>query len=147
MTPYRTLLYLIKRKRKCKKLILPFSFFLLEFSLITLITLNILGFNIFNMTERFTTEPMVYVRMIHSPDMILSSGNNIEKMSFLSMNYNVAPVETFLNFVSIIVAFIGLIVAILWMNRFFKLNSLNIEWWIWPTGCVGAHTMFFLMLI
>ena len=147
MTPYRTLIYLVKRQRKFKKLIFPFSFFILEFALITLISLNILGFNIFNMKDRFVTEPMVFVRMIHPPELISSYSSNIEMIPFFSMNESISPAITFLNFVSIIVALIGIVIAILWMNRFFKLNSLNIEWWIWPAGCISAHTQFFMILI
>ena len=147
MTPYRTLVYLVKRKRKCKKLILPFSFFILEFSLIALIGLNILGVNIFNTNERFVSEPMVYVKMIHSPEMIDPMMGEWSEIPLFSVNDNISPIVTFINFVSIAVALIGIVIALLWMNRFFKLNSLNIEWWLWPTGCVGAHFMFFMMLI
>lgn len=144
MTPYRTLLYLIKRKRKCKKLIIPFSFFILESSLILLITLNILGFNIFNLQDRYSSEPMLLVRLVHSQSYF--EAHNTE-LSFFAINQSVSLVDTFANFMSIGVALIGLFISILWMNRFFKINSINIEWWVWPTGCVASHLFFLIILI
>ena len=147
MTPYRTLVYLVKRKRKYKKLLLPFIFFLLESSLIILISLNILGLNIFDLGGAFVSEPMIYIKMIHPPEMVTLYHNDYNEIPLFSLNYNIPPLITFFNFLSVIIASIGIVIAILWMNRFFKLNSLNIEWWLWPTGCIGAHTMFLFLIL
>ena len=144
MTPYRTLLYLAKRKRKYGKLVIPFSFFILEFSLIALITLNILGFNIFNMENRFVSEPMLLVKMIHSQEYF---DLHNKEFSIIAINESISPLITFANFTSIFVALIGLIISILWMNRFFKINSINIEWWVWPTGCIASHILFLFIII
>ena len=147
MTPYRTLIYLIKRKRKYKKLIIPFSFFILETSLIAMLSLNILGFNIFNFNQRYASEPMVLVRMIHPVELLEKQFKNSETIPFLALNKNTSPMQTFANITSISVALIGMFIALLWMNRFFKLNDINIEWWIWPTGCMASHLLFLTVII
>lgn len=147
MTPYRTLLYIAKRKRKFRKLLMPLTFFILEISLIIMFFMNVLGINLIPFGEVVGTEPIVFIRGFHSLEMIDPFEFYAENIPYLSLNESVSPVTIFLHGVSFIVAMIGLWISILWMNRFFNINQLNIEWWMWPTGCIGAHTMCFLVLI
>lgn len=98
------------------------------------------------MSERFVAEPMVYVRLIHSPD-VFENVEYVSNNSFLEFNKNISPLIYFANFTSILVAVIGMFIALLWMNRFFKLNQINIEWWVWPTGCIASHFLFLMFFI
>ena len=145
MTPYRTLIYLIKRKRHYKKLIFPFAFFSLEIMLIALVSLNIFGINIFSFWfDAAIDEPLIFTNLLHSYDVFEQYKIGY---SLFILNQNVEPFLVLLNLISLVVAIVGLIISLLWMSRFFKLNNLNIEWWVWPAGCAFSHLLFFVVAI
>ena len=69
--------------------------------------------------------------------------NPIHKL--MSMGFVCVTPDLICNLLSILCTFAGLLIAYLWVARFFKMNRLNVNWWMWLGGCLGGHTMFYFI--
>jgi hypothetical protein len=100
----------------------------------------------FRNTEDNTTvihNPLIVIRFLHSNRIVAPLANFSNERSTISFFDKNKAVEAIGSFLSLIAAYTGIFISLLWINRFFHENRLDIEWWYWPTGCMVSHLMFY----
>ena len=142
----KAIYHLLKGKKKSLKLISPFLFFCLESALIVIFLWNMFGFHTVQHESAsgfITKEPHVFVKLIHDfehyEELVIAK----ENVPLFIRNNEVHVAHYVFQIISLFVAFLGVLIALLWIYRFFKRNDVNIEWWLWPAACCTAHIMFF----
>ena len=144
------LLRIISARKRYLKLLIPVVFLIVEF--LVAITLN---WQLFGEKFEFTDmrgtaqhtvhNPLIVIRAVHSDRLTHPFGQTNEPVPLFKF-YNQKAVAKSLCFLSsLMFAYAGIFISLLWIRRFFHRNKVNIRWWLWPTACFGAHL--FLLLI
>ena len=149
MSILRGLLYVLYKNRRFKKLIIPVMFFFTELGMFVFLSIRLWG-NVVriisdNLNQHSVSKSMLVVKFL-SPDKFTShfgAHNPIDKL--MSMGFVCVTPDTVCNLLSILCTFAGLLTAYLWIARFFKLNTLNVNWWMWLAGCLSGHVMFYFI--
>lgn len=124
-------------QRKVRRLFNPFLFFVLE-----IIFIGILAIRLFAFIPGYNT-PLILIYGVH-PDSLTSPFGSFMQTPFIQI-HNGAEFLTLCYLVSLNLGLLGMWVSIMWMRRFFRLNRINIFWWIWPTACLSGHIVFLLL--
>jgi hypothetical protein len=149
MSILKILLLVLYKNRRFKKLTVPVVFFFTELGIFVFLSVRLWA-NVFHMlTGRFhehTFSKSILVVRFLSPHKFSGhlGGDDLAHNLIRSGFIFVSP-EIICNILSILCAFAGLLIAYLWIARFFKLNQLNINWWVWLAGCLAGHAMFYFI--
>ncbi|MFN6944352.1 MAG: hypothetical protein ACK4ND_05355 [Cytophagaceae bacterium] len=142
---YRAILYLIYRKRKFKKLIVPTTFFFVELLIALILSVSLLKGGYLN-TPLYAYQPVeksqTKILRYDKPQKDVQ-----DSLPLQSMLDKITEVSSKLVFyaISLLFSFIGMLLAHLWISRFFRNNNLNIRWWLWPMACLGSHIVLYTM--
>jgi hypothetical protein len=150
MNTFVRLLKIIYTKKQHQRMLIPVIFFMLE-----LIVALILNWQLFGEHYEFNDSPGLQQASIHNPLIVIKAvhsdrlthpygtlSNDDPFVHFYSPKYMLKAL-CFMG--SLMVAFIGILISMLWIKRFFRHNNLNINWWQWPIACLGAHTFLYLL--
>jgi hypothetical protein len=89
--------------------------------------------------------PLIVIKAVHSDRLTHPFGEEDSSMLVVHLYSPKYLVKASCFLASLLIAYIGIFVALLWMRRFFHYNTLNIIWWIWPIACLGAHAVLFMI--
>lgn len=137
---YRAFLYIIYKRRRYPKLIIPVLFLIAECAVAIAVNWQLFCEN-YTFTENeilVVDPPLLAVSFLHSSFAFPPEYSN----AFVFCN-NVQPVIFCL--FSLLAAYAGIFISMLWINRFFHANSLDIAWWLWPVGCGGSHLIAYIL--
>lgn len=149
MSILRSLLYLWYRNTRFKKLTFPFLFLVLEITIALLLNWQLFG-------EKFKLErgtslkveihnPLIIIKVLHSDRLIRPYGPLSEMKEQVRFYNPKVSFKAICYLVSLLCAYIGIFIALLWIRRFYHRNSLNIIWWLWPMACIGGHIILYLL--
>jgi hypothetical protein len=150
MRTFLRLFNIIFIKRRHKKLVIPFSFLIIELAVAIVLNWQLFGEK-YEFSDSLRPEqasihnPLIVIKAVHSDRLTHPYGslvNDIPVFSFFSEKY-MTKALCFL--ASLFCAYMGIFISMLWINRFFRNNNLNIRWWLWPTACLGAHGVLYLI--
>ena len=149
MLLFKAIWHVMTGRERWRKLVVPVLFLTLEILLLSLFIWNMIGDNRKETAQSpahvsvsrgyFTPQPHILVKNIHHEAYFVQD----ERPAMIVRNKNVHTAHYFFQALSLFVALIGLTMALLWIYRFYRKNSLNIFWWLWPTACGAAHILFF----
>lgn len=145
------LLKLIQDKKHYKKLLVPGAFFIIELVLALILNWQLFGEHFeFNETpgiqQASVHNPLIVIKAVHSDRLTLPYGESLSQDMPLIQFYSERYVVKALCFLaSLMFAYLGIFIAVLWIKRFRKRNHLNVSWWQWPTACLGAHAVLYLI--
>jgi hypothetical protein len=133
-----------------RALLIPVGFFLAE-----LVVAIILNWQLFGEKYEFSSDPgsaqvavhnpLIVIRSIHSDRLTHPYASLTAEVPMFKF-YSPGTVLKALAFlVSLVCAYIGLFISMLWINNYFKNRIMNVKWWLWPTACLGAHFILFLL--
>lgn len=151
MRTFLRILRIIQSREQYRKLLIPMGFFTVELMVALVLNWQLFGehYEFSNAPGRQQASihnPLIVIKSLHSDRLTLPYGQELSQempiVHFYSEKYMLKAL-CFLT--SLMFAYIGIFIAMLWINRFFKNNNLNIRWWQWPTACMGAHV--FLLLL
>jgi hypothetical protein len=145
----RGLLLVLYKNRRFKKLIIPVAFFFTELGMFVFLSVRLWG-NVLHMVsdrleQQAFSKSVLVVKFLSHPKFTGHMGGKDSVHNLMSSGYVCVNPEIICNVLSILCAFAGLLIAWLWVARFFKMNTLNINRWIWFAGCFGGHAMFYLI--
>ncbi|MFN3404440.1 MAG: hypothetical protein ACK40G_10130 [Cytophagaceae bacterium] len=145
----RTVLFLVYRKRNYTKLLIPVLFLLVELSIAGYLKWELFG-EWYNLPDKgYYTEasivhnPIIVIKAIHS-DRITTPFPGFESPQ-IGFRSNSVIFTGLCYLISLSIAYFGILMSFLWIKRFFNRNNLNPIWWIWPSGCIGAHLLLFFI--
>jgi hypothetical protein len=147
----RGLLYVLYKNRRFKKLIIPVMFFLTELGMFVFLSVRLWGNVIMtmalseNFNEHTISKSMLVVKFLSPHKFAGHIGTQDPVQKLLSTGFVCVSPDMICNALSILCTFAGLLIAYLWIARFFKINSLNVNWWLWLAGCLGGHTAFYFI--
>jgi hypothetical protein len=149
MSILRGLLYVLYKNRRFKKLIIPVIFFFTELGMFAFLSVRLWGNTariISNKLNEHTAGKFMLVVKFLSPYKFAGHlGSQDPVHNLMSKGFVCVNPDIICNVLSILCTFVGLLIAYLWIARFFKMNSLNVNWWIWLAGCLGGHVMFYFL--
>jgi hypothetical protein len=145
----KRLLLVLDKNRRLKKLIIPLVFFFTELGMFIFLSVRLWG-NVLRMlaervNEHSFSKSILVLRFL-SPDKFpghIGNGNTVQKLT--NSGFVCVSPDVICNILSILCAFAGLLMAYLWIARFFKMNKLNINWWVWFGACLAGHAMFYFI--
>ena len=145
----RVLLLILYKNRRFKKLTIPVIFFFTELGVFVFLSVRLWG-NVLRIVSESVqqhsfSKSILVVKFLSHPKYTGHIGGKDSVHNLMSSGFVCVNPEIICNVLSILCAFVGLLIAWLWIARFFKMNSLNINWWIWLAGCFGGHAMFYLI--
>ena len=145
----RGLLYVLYKNRRFKKLIIPVIFFFTELGMFVFLSIRLWGNVVRMVSDKFNdhtiNKSMLVVKFLSPHKFAGHLGNQDPINKLVSMGFVCVTPDLICNLLSILCTFIGLLIAYLWLARFFKMNTLNVNWWIWLAGCLGGHAMFYFI--
>lgn len=145
---YRAFLYLYYKKRRFHVLIVPILFFTIEISVVLHQNWKLFGekFAYNPSTESYIIHnPLLVVSFLHSQRIVSPLGNLTPNRNIISLFDSEKIIEVFSAILSLIAAYIGIFISLLWINRFFHENKLEVAWWYWPTSCITSHLFLFIL--
>jgi hypothetical protein len=149
MSILRILLLVFYKNRRFKKLMIPVIFFFTELGMFVFLSVRLWG-NVLRMlagrvNEHSFGKSILVIRFLspHKSSAHIGDGNTVQKL--INSGFVCVSPDVICNILSILCAFAGLLIASLWISRFFKMNRLNINWWVWLAGCLAGHTMFYFI--
>jgi hypothetical protein len=145
----RVLLLVLYKNRRFKKLIIPVTFFFTELGMFVFLSVRLWG-NAFPMLagrfhEHTFSKSILVVRFLSPHNFSGHLGGDNPVHNLINSGFLCVSPDIICNTLSILCAFAGLLIAYLWIARFFKLNQLNINWWVWLAGCIAGHVMFYFI--
>jgi hypothetical protein len=149
MSILRILLLVLYKNRRFKKLIIPVVFFFSELGMFVFLSVRLWG-NVFRMLadrlhEHTFSKSILVVRFLSPHKFPGHIGEKNSAQNLINSGFVCVSPEIICNILGILCAFAGLLIAYLWIARFFKLNQLNINWWVWLAGCLAGHAMFYFI--
>jgi hypothetical protein len=145
----RGFLYVLYKNRRFKKLLIPIIFFFTEIGMFVFLSIRLWG-NVLRIVsdkldENAMAGTMLVVKFLSPHKFTGDFGAQDPVHKLLSIGYIFVTPDMICNVLSILCTFAGLLIAYLWISRFFKINNLNVNWWMWLAGCLGGHTMFYFI--
>ncbi|HXA02257.1 MAG TPA: hypothetical protein VNW99_09735 [Cytophagaceae bacterium] len=145
----RGLLYVLYKNRRFKKLIIPVMFFFTELGMFVFLSIRLWGnmLRIFSdkFNENTVNKSMLVVKFLSPHKFAGHIGTQDPIHKLTSTGFVFVSPDMICNLLSILCTFAGLLIAYLWIARFFKMNNLNVNWWVWLAGCLGGHAMFYFI--
>ena len=150
MKTFIRLLHIIHHKKRYMKLGVPLVFFFME-----VLTALVLNWKLFGEKYEFHQKsessfisvhnPLIVIKAVHSDRLTHPYGESEDEVPLMQLYSPKYMVKALCFMASLLIAYMGIFISLLWVKRFFHHNSLNIKWWLWPTACLGAHVVLFLM--
>jgi hypothetical protein len=150
MIPLIRLIRIISARKRYAKLIIPVVFFAAELLVATTLNWQLFGekfefTNVRGEIRHNVHNPLIVISAIHSDRLIHPFGELNEPVPLLKFYDQKSVIKSLCFLTSLIFAYAGIFISLLWIRRFFHRNKLNIRWWLWPTACFGAHIFLYLM--
>jgi hypothetical protein len=141
---------IIQAKKRFKILLIPAGFFVLELCVALVLSWQLFGEHYdFNDSpgrqQASIHNPLIVIQPIHSDRITHPYGtlsDDAPMVHFYSQKYMMKAL-CFMG--SLVFAYMGMFIAVLWMKRYLQHNNLNINWWQWPIACMGAHAGLYLL--
>jgi hypothetical protein len=150
MEPFIRLIRIIASRKRYAKLLIPMIFCVAE-----LLIAVILNWQLFGEKFEFTNvrgtayhevhNPLIVIRAVHSDRLTHPYGAMKEDVPLFKFYNQKSIIKSLCFLTSLMIAYMGIFISLLWIRRFFHQNRRNIRWWLWPIACLGAHVFLFLM--
>ena len=130
---------------------LPLLFFTLEVGIVLYINWNLFGESytcqvLANGIEQVQMHnPLIIIKYLHSARLTHPFGDFSDTPFIYLLHGNASLLKAICLIISLIFAFIGMFMAVVWIRKFMEGKKNDIIWWMWPTACLGAHMVIFFL--